>query len=107
MLFAFCTWRDQQLRCAVYGEMISPVSGSTISMVADASAPVRLEERVRGSRRDFMSSGTRTILSSHMQVYRIVPGWPRRRIHSAINTRSSVPIIISTANAIITGSRLA
>ena len=41
------------------------------------------------------------------QVYPTLPGCPRRRIHSAINTRSSVPIIISTANAIITGSRLA
>jgi hypothetical protein len=104
---AFCRRQDQQLRCAVYGEMISPVSGSTISMVDDASAPVRLEKRVRWSRRDFMRSGTRTILSSHMQVYRTMPGWPRRRIHSAINTRSSVPIIIRTANAIITGRRLA
>lgn len=107
VLFAFLYAADQQLRCAVYGEMISPVLGSTISMVDDASAPVRLEERVRWSRRDFMRSGTRTILSTHMQVYRTLPGWPRRRIHSAINTRSSVPIIIRTANAIIIGSRLA
>ena len=41
------------------------------------------------------------------QVYPTSPGCPRRRIHSAINTRSSVPIIIRTANAIITGRRLA
>src|SRR6476661_7011580 len=41
------------------------------------------------------------------QVYPTLPGCPRRRIHSAINTRSSVPIIIRTANAIITGRRLA
>lgn len=102
----FCTRRDQQPRCVVYGEMISPVSGSTISMVDDASAPVRLEERVRWSRKDFMRSGTRTILSPHVQVYRTVPVWPRRRISSAIKMRSSVPIIIRTANAIIIGNRL-
>jgi hypothetical protein len=41
------------------------------------------------------------------QVYRTLRGCPWRRIHSAINTRSSVPIIISTANAIIIGRRLA
>ena len=74
-------------------------------MVDDASAPVPLEERVRWSRSDFMRSGTRTILCPHMQVYRTVPGWLRRRIHSAVKTRSSVPIIIRTANAIIIGSR--
>lgn len=61
--FAFCTRLDQQLRCAVYGEMISPMSGSTISLVDDAPAPVRLEERVRWSHRDFMRLGTRTILT--------------------------------------------
>jgi hypothetical protein len=38
VLFAFFTRRDQQLHCAVYGEMISPVSGQTISKVDDASA---------------------------------------------------------------------
>jgi hypothetical protein len=32
---------------------------------------------------------------------------PRRRIHSAMSTSSSVAIIIKTASAIITGKRLA
>jgi hypothetical protein len=92
--------------CAVCGEMISPVSGSTISMVDDASALVRIQE-LRWWRRDLIRSGTRIIVLARMHVYRIVSGWPWRRIHSAINTRNSVPIIIRTANAIMTGRRLA
>jgi hypothetical protein len=49
VLFAFLYAGDQQLRRAIYGEMISPVSSGSISMVDDASAPVRLEELVKWS----------------------------------------------------------